>query len=121
MRREDRREFVVRVVGEAVYVRVSTVWKAATQLAAGEGQEPGVGRSLQVVRALEKERAASIKGDDKVAPRVLCRAYFNLPALVEGVRGAGGKDVSTRQVGEEGVDRAYAGRSLRTCESLRPR
>ena len=105
----------MRVVGEAVYVRMSTVWKAATQLAAGESQESSVGRSLQVVRALEKERAASIKGDDKVAPRVLCRAYFNLPVLVEGIRRADGEDVCACQVGKESVraDRAYAGRSLR--------
>ena len=108
----------MRVVGEAVYVRMSTVWETATQLAAGESQEPGVGRSLQVVRALEEEGAASVKGDNKVAPRVLCRAYFNLPVLVKGVRRAGGKDVCARHVGKEGVRayRAYTGRSL--CANL---
>ena len=44
----------MRVVGEAVDVRVGTVWEAAARLAAGEGQEPGVGRRLQVVWALEE-------------------------------------------------------------------
>ena len=79
----------MRVVREAVYIGVGAIWEAAALLATGEGEKTRVGRGLQVVRALEEERAVVVESDNEVPPWVLGSKDFKFPVFVEGVRGAG--------------------------------